>query len=287
MITRPAFETLFYLSVSLLAGAFLLLDLPMPSANVQVMLLAVGVALIGLPHGALDPLLAKRAGLMEGWRGVGLFHGAYVGAAGLVLGMWMIAPVLSLSVFLLYSAYHFAGDWMRGPWLARVLLGACVLSLPAVAHVSDVGTIYGLLASQNAVAIAEGQHWLGPLWICGIGVACAVWLMKGQFWQVAEIVTLAVSAMLLPPLVFFLIYFCGLHSPRHFLQVWRASADKLQAGKVAGVYTALTLVVAIPAALSFPGSIEASLQQIVFIGLAALTVPHMILSSLLEARADG
>jgi len=285
MIARPAIETLLYLGISAIAVAALLLDLPMPAASVQVMLLAVSVALIGLPHGALDPLLAKRGGLIKNWRGAAAFHVAYVGTAASVLALWMIEPVWLLTVFLLYSAYHFAGDWTSRPLLARSALGAALLSVPAVAHPSDVSDIYALLASETGRQIADVQHWLAPAWFSVIGAACAGLLAKKRFWHAAEIATVGISAMLLPPLVFFLLYFCGLHSPRHFLHVWQACADKPQAAKVAAIYTAATLVIAILAALAFPGEIAATLQRIVFIGLAALTVPHMILSSLLSARA--
>jgi hypothetical protein len=70
------------------------------------------------------------------------------------------------------------------------------------------------------------------------------------------------------------------------LSIWRASADRLQAARIAVGYTIASLIIAMAAILVFGGAGEvvASMQRVVFIGLAALTVPHMMLSTLLEGR---
>lgn len=286
MTNQPPAETLLYAGLSVAAVSAVLLGLPMPNAAMQTLALALGVALIGLPHGALDPLLAQRAGLLGDWRAIVIFHGAYLAAAGLVLAVWFIAPVLALVVFLLYSANHFAGDWLHRQHLTRIAIGAALLSLPSFMHVTAVADIYALLSGDKARAIAQAQLWLGPLWFAIISASASAFLWQGRFWNALELAILATTAMLLPPLMFFLLYFCALHSPRHFLQIWRASADRHQAARIAAGYTAATLLIAIPAALTFGDSVEmaASLQSIIFVGLAALTVPHMLLASILQGR---
>ena len=286
MINRPEVETLIYASLSMMAVSAVLLGLPMPGPALQNLTLALGVALIGLPHGALDPLLARRAGMLDNWQGIAVFHVAYLAAAGLVLALWFIAPPLTLLVFLLYSAYHFAGDWSPHRHLARLALGAALLSLPSFLHVTAVADIFVLLSGETARTIAQAQHWLAPVWFTIISAAAAFFLWQRQFWNALELVLLAITAMLLPPLVFFLLYFCALHSPRHFLQIWRASADRQQAAWVAAGYTGATLLICIPAALTLanPVEMDTAIQRIIFIGLAALTVPHMLLDSILKSR---
>jgi Brp/Blh family beta-carotene 15,15'-monooxygenase len=230
--------------------------------------------------------LAQRAGLLGDWRAIALFHGAYLGAAGFVLAIWFIAPATALLVFLLYSANHFAGDWLNRQHLARIAIGAALLSLPSFMHATAVAEIYVLLSGETARAIAQTQHWLAPLWLAIISAAAAIFLLRRQFWNALELAILAITAMMLPPLVFFLLYFCALHSPRHFLQIWRASANRNQAAWMAAGYTAATLLICIPATLAFAGSVEmeTAIQRIIFIGLAALTVPHMLLTSILESH---
>lgn len=286
MIKKPSIETYLFSGLSFAAMAAIALHMPEPSSGIQILALAIGVALIGLPHGALDPLLARRAGLLTDWRSAVLFHAAYLAAAALVLGLWVFAPVLALLFFLIYSAHHFAGDWLDKSFAARLALGASVLSLPAMFHVKPVADIYVLLSGDTAGAIATAQLWLAPIWLLILGAAIAVFWWQRRFSHALELTVLAFGAMLLPPLIFFIIYFCTLHSPRHFLAIWRESSDRRRAAGIAAVYTMATLIIAIVAFFVFerPDDLIGSVQHIVFIGLAALTVPHMILTSILESR---
>jgi Brp/Blh family beta-carotene 15,15'-monooxygenase len=286
MKPTASIETGLFATATALAILALWMGLPAPGAQLQAILLAIGVALIGLPHGALDPLIAARAGMLAGWRAMAYFHLAYVFAAALMLGFWLVAPVLALLLFLAYSALHFAGDWLERPLLMRFALGASLLGMPAYGYANEVADIYALLSGDAARPIAMVQHMLTPLWLTIIAAAAVTFLLRGRHGFVLELITVLAAAIFLPPLLFFLIYFCMLHSPRHFLAIWRASPDRRKAMQTAAGYTLLTLLVAIPLALHFAqlGGLAASLQQIVFIGLAALTVPHMILTSILEHR---
>jgi len=89
------------------------------------------------------------------------------------------------------------------------------------------------------------------------------------------------TAALLPPLLLFTIYFCCLHSLRHFSATIRSIP---RAGRALAIAALLSGVVVL-AAGSFlqtvanegPDALARGLAQTIFIGLAALTVPHMIL----------
>ena len=99
-------------------------------------------------------------------------------------------------------------------------------------------------------------------------------------------------ALLLPPLVFFLVYFCALHSPRHLRNATQSAdpGDRRRMIGVAAAYTVLTLVAAalvwpwLAGNLASAATLETHLVRIVFIGLAALTWPHMIVVMLSERR---
>ena len=85
----------------------------------------------------------------------------------------------------------------------------------------------------------------------------------------------------MPPLVYFGIYFCALHSPTHFSRVIKLvpDSDRPRAVMQTAAFTMLTLFFAGLAliVLAVELTLEQSAVQIVFIGLAALTVPHMVL----------
>lgn len=286
MISASPPETRAYLGVCAAASLIALAGVGAPPREVQIALLAFGVLVFGLPHGALDPLIARRAGLAPGRSGVIAFHLAYGAAALGVLGVWLIAPVAALIGFLIYSAYHFAGDWVRG-LSARLILGAAILSLPAAAHPGEVGALYAILSGAPAERVAALQHQLAVVWIIILALACVHLARQGRISAVLELIALGLTAAILPPLIFFALYFCVLHSPRHFLKIWRRFPDKTTPGTVAAFYTALAAAAAIAAAFMLrPATLEidALAVQTVFMALAALTAPHLIVSSLCDAR---
>lgn len=289
MSADTGIETRVYLGVAAAACGGALAGLPSPSLPLQAGLLAFAVLVFGLPHGALDPLVARRAGLIVGWRSAALFHLAY-GAAGLAaLGLWLVAPGLALVCFLAYSAHHFAGDWLKTGAAARLVLGAAVLGLPSVLHADEVAQIYSLLSGPAGAELASLQQALAPLWFATLASAVLIQSLSRRLDHALELAILVVTSLVLPPLVFFTLYFCVLHSPRHFLRHWRRSRDKAQVARAAVVYSSLAAVIAAGVAVVVaPATVrlEAAALQTVFIALAALTVPHLLTSSLAQ-HADA
>ena len=85
--------------------------------------------------------------------------------------------------------------------------------------------------------------------------------------------------MILPPLWGFAFYFCCVHSVRHFFNL----SKKLQIIGKFDIFALLltvtvTLILIMVATFLLEGKeFENDLVKITFIGLAALTVPHMLL----------
>jgi beta-carotene 15,15'-dioxygenase len=77
------------------------------------------------------------------------------------------------------------------------------------------------------------------------------------------------------------VYFCLLHSLRHLTGTLGVLPERRQALHSAAGITALSLAgAALAALLLLAGAgavVDAAMLQVVFIGLAALTVPHMLL----------
>ncbi|MFP4125779.1 MAG: Brp/Blh family beta-carotene 15,15'-dioxygenase, partial [Alphaproteobacteria bacterium] len=121
-------------------------------------------------------------------------------------------------------------------------------------------------------------HLVAP-WAALVAVAGA--LLRGGRGAGLELATLAALAAAAPPLVYFIAYFCGLPSPRHFVE----TLDQLGLGWKRGIeaawpLTALTLAFAAVAFAVLVVSgvrLETATVEVVFIGLAALAVPHMLL----------
>lgn len=247
---------------------------------VQIALLTPLVAGLGVPHGALDIDMARALWPLERRAARLAFGLGYLAVAAAVLGLWLVAPAVALTAFLVYSAAHFAGDWREAlVWPARLVAGAAVVALPAARHEAAVRDLFDVLAPADAAgALASGLHALAPLAAVGaIGLA-AVARRPGV---VLELATLALLALAAPPLVYFAVYFCGLHSPRHFVE----TLDRLDLGWWRGVRAALPLTLTTLALAGLAAAVLAArgdapdvvALKTVFAGLAALAVPHMVL----------
>lgn len=282
---RAPIETLLFSGMAITAAlAYQLADPGVPIV-VQVSVIAVLVAVLGLPHGALDPVVARRVGLWQGPRGLAAFTLGYLAVSAAVIGLWLVAPVASLVAFLLISAAHFGGDWnARGPISLRLLVGMGLLSMPALADEAAVAELYVTLSGEAAALIAMVQNALGPLLLTGMIAAAAI-AARHSARDGIEIVIAAALALTTPPLVFFIIYFCLLHSARHLREGFAEERGVLPRRTVVAIVVAATaapLVAALAflAATSAAAPLDDQLVRVVFIGLAALTVPHMVVVTL-------
>lgn len=272
-------ETLAFSGLALLALIWVGLDLPLPSATIQAVLLGILVAVLGLPHGALDPLIARRAGLWRTPLGFAGFNGIYILVVVAVVLLWLVAPVASLVVFLLVSMMHFGSDWNseRAPAL-RFLAGFGLLSLPALSHPVEVSAAYVVLAGEGGALVATAQAWLAPLALAGLLLAAVV-ALRHRTHESVEIVLATLLGLVAEPLLFFLVYFCALHSFRHLKAGFAAERGS---GRLTVLIVAVYTIVPILAAGGFllvvgpGGALPDQLLQVVFIGLAGLTVPHMM-----------
>lgn len=248
-----------------------------------VMVLAGLIVLLGVPHGALDGLYAGRLfGLATGWQWL-LFTGAYLAPVVTVLVLWPRAPGLFLLVFLVVSVFHFAGD--RGPdcpWWLRLLYGGAPVVLPAVAHGETLERLLGaLVPAPVAASFAAGLEVMSWPWLVALAVG-AVWRARGGWREAMEVGAVGVLCTVTPPLASFTLFFCGMHSARHILRSLRVE-DRAK-GRFAQVIGAggATMVATLALLAIYWGSaraeaMEPRLLQTVFVGLAALTFPHVVL----------
>ena len=270
----------------LLAGMFfsiVFLLAPSVSVTVQIIALGIAVSVLGLPHGAIDTYIARQNGLWLSLSGLATFIGVYLLITFFVIGAWTVLPVLSLSVFLIISAWHFGTDANAQNFAERWLFGSLVFCLPALFHPIDVANLYEILSGPLARNIVSITRVWAP--ISAIIVIFMVYTQLSNRPQrrkdIATILGLITFAWVLPPLVYFAIYFCALHSPTHFCRVIKLipASDRRRAVMHTIVFTVITLTLAGLSLNMLFGElpVEQSVVQIVFIGLAALTVPHMLL----------
>lgn len=289
MTVNPVWQTVLFGCCAVLAVVFY--TSAAPGLVTQLLLLAPLVAILGLPHGALDLPIAEALWPLHGWRGKLRFMSVYLGLASVVIVLWILVPGIALAVFLAYSVLHFSDDWSQAAPPLRWTGGVATIGAPALVHPEEVAMLFAYLAPPAAAGvIANAAAMAGALGLFLFAVTC-LFRPEARGRATTEQAILWGLAALLPPLMFFTIYFCGLHSIRHFsttiLFVPHAGRALVIAALLSGIVI-LTATFYLQTLLD--GSSDAlvrNLSQTVFIGLAALTVPHMILVERLSKLTTG
>ncbi|MGI3209800.1 Brp/Blh family beta-carotene 15,15'-dioxygenase [Roseovarius tibetensis] len=279
MTTNPAWQTVLFGCCAGLAVVWYMFA--QPGLVAQLLLLAPLVAILGLPHGALDLPIAEALWPLHGWRGKLRFMAVYLGLASVVIVLWTLVPGIALAAFLAYSVLHFSDDWSYAASPLRWTGGVATIGAPALVHPEEVAMLFAYLAPPAAAGvIAHAAAMAGALGLFLFAATC-LFRPEARGRAATEQAILWGLAALLPPLMFFTIYFCGLHSIRHFsttiLFVPRAKRALAIAALLSGIVTLAAAGYLHDRTVEAPDGLARHLVQTVFIGLAALTVPHMIL----------
>ena len=279
--------------------------------STQLVCLAALVAVTGLPHGAVDHLAGRR--LLEGSFGRTWplpFAAGYLLLAGALVAAWITAPSLTLVSFLLLSALHFGledvepGLYPRiAVGLAVVLRGLLPVAGPILGRPGETAEIFSwLLPGSDPVAVRDAVGTIGaqlePYLLASWILLAGAHLFAGRrghrrhLGAAFEILALMALMRLLPPLLAFAVYFCGWHSVRHGLRI-AAKLDPLEPGlgllryalhAVPLTLAALALAASAYWILSAGSTSSVALAQTLFVGLAALTLPHMALHEAARLR---
>ena len=261
-----------------------------PDPPTQAAVLLAGVVLVGMPHGAFDHLVARhvlRSRLGRLWWVP--FLVGYLGLAGLVWLGWLLAPAITLGLFLALSMLHFGlGEAEGGPagTLAVLAKGGLPILLPVALHPVAVAAVFGPLAGVDpgamAAVLAE-TRWLLPPWLAVL----LPWALRATRRDLAETAVLCLAFIVLPPLLAFALYFCLCHSIRHLLRLGAMLApddgSKACRQVLCVVAPAALLCIAGGSLLATRGVDEAMAP--LFRTLAALTLPHMAVTLWLERQA--
>lgn len=247
----------------------------------------LAVVFIGLPHGAMDGALAIHLGWMKHPTQAILFLLAYVGLAAMVVGLWFLSPNLAFLIFLAISMFHFGrGDIVprtKDHQLSEVLMrGGLVLAGISLFHYSEVDVIFQSLIGPNTEFVWMFLQAIGVLTLILIPVTILSKSANERRSAIVEVAGLLVLFSIAPPLLGFAIYFCCIHSVRHFSHMGtllKSTLQQFQITRTTVVFSLMTwaVMLLIVADQSSSIGLEPALLQVIFIGLAALTVPHMIL----------
>ena len=246
------------------------------------------VAVIGLPHGAFDSAIASQLGYTGRPLFLMRFLFLYTSMAVLIVVLWLAFPIISLITFFLISLIHFGlGDARaelgKFKWVRVVAHGGFVVSGISQFHKSEVNIFFNYLIGPDTQIVWAAIDIVSIISIAAflIYVWQAIWNPRWRHGCI-ELILLLLAFVVFPPLIGFALYFCCIHSLRHFLTLWRFIQKNFRNNNFYFQAIYYTVFSWIMGGIVFwlcteQMSDEIALLRVIFIGLAALTVPHMVL----------
>jgi Brp/Blh family beta-carotene 15,15'-monooxygenase len=261
---------------------------------------------IGISHGSLDNLKGKKLFQILGFNNFLFFYLSYILIALLIIILWIIIPYISLIIFLIVASYHFGkedtqfliSENSNYNQLLFFLKGSLIVFAPLYFHFDETISIFKLLLIDNEsfynfLNFVEANNVL--LYFIILSTLSNILLFAQKFKLKNFTIFLDYFSIIIinfyfSPLVAFTIYFCFLHSIRHIISLMsELDNNDLKNGfkiftKKALPLTTLTATFSLIGLyfLSNTYNFNSSILKIIFIGLASLTFPHILLEYLIE-----
>ena len=261
---------------------------------------------IGISHGSLDDVKGRKLFQIFEIKKFYIFYLAYILIAIIVIIFWILIPYVSLIIFLTVASYHFGKEDTQFLIVENsyynqflfLLKGSLIVFAPMYFHFEETISIFKLLFIENEnfynfLDLIESKKIL--LYCIILSTLANILLFTKNFELKKFTIFLDYFSIIIinyyfSPLVAFTIYFCFLHSVRHSISLMsELDRDDLGNGFKIFVKKALplTIITAIFCAIGLyllnnTYNLESSILKIIFIGLASLTFPHILLEYLLE-----
>ena len=261
---------------------------------------------IGISHGSLDNVKGRKLFQIFEIKKFYIFYLAYILMAIIVIILWILIPYVSLIIFLTVASYHFGKEDTQFLIVENsyynqflfLLKGSLIVFAPMYFHFDETISIFKLLFIENEnfynfLDLIESKKIL--LYCIILSTLANILLFTKNFELKKFTIFLDYFSIIIinyyfSPLVAFTIYFCFLHSVRHSISLMsELDRDDLGNGFKIFVKKALplTIITAIFCAIGLyllnnTYNLESSILKIIFIGLASLTFPHILLEYLIE-----
>ena len=256
---------------------------------------------IGVSHGSLDNLKGRKLFQIYGINNFVFFYLSYILISLGVIFFWIIIPSISLIIFLIIASHHFGKEdtqflIVKNSYYNQLLFflkGSLIILAPLWLSFDETVLIFNTLGVKNQ----EFYNFLNYLnfnklflflvlfsVLSNILISRELKYLTGFAWEIFCILALYDA---FDPLVAFTIYFCFLHSLRHSASLTYefniGIDDFIKKAWPLTLLTAILFFVGIYILTGFQKvDIDSSIINVIFIGLASLTFPHILLEYIIE-----
>ncbi len=261
---------------------------------------------IGVSHGSLDHIKGRKLLKIFKFEKIYIFYLIYILMALAVIILWTIVPSVLLTIFLIVASFHFGKEdtqflIVENSYYKQLLFffkGLLVILAPMFFHFEETISIFKLLLINNE-SFYETLNFIETNKLLHFGIILStlssILLFTKEFEVKKFTIFLDYFSILIinyyfSPLVAFTIYFCFLHSIRHSITLMHElDENDLKNGLKIFIKNAMPLTI-LTATFCLFGlyllnnsyNFDSSILKVIFIGLASLTFPHILLEYLLE-----
>ena len=258
------------------------------------------ILILGISHGSLDNIKGRNLLKILGYKSIVFFYLTYVLISFLIIILWLLSPNLILFLFLIVAAYHFGKEdtvfsFKRNFIISEFLFflkGSSVILTPLLLKREETYEIFRIL-NFNVFENSIFSDKFLVVMLC-LSLLSSLYISKKKNNEIKGImimdfISLIILNFFLTPVLAFTLYFCFLHSMRHSITLIFDLDKTFQKGIKKFILKAIPLTfvtgvifLLIIYFLNNFYKLDEAIYKVIFIGLASLTFPHILLEYLLE-----
>ncbi len=258
------------------------------------------ILIIGISHGSLDNIKGRKLLKILGFKSEYVFYISYLIISSLIILLWIIFPNIVLSLFLIVACYHFGKEdtvfniekKKKFTEFLFFLKGSSVIVAPLFFHREKTNEIFRTLNFD----IFENSFFSDSLLTTILFLSFFTLFILShrkdincKLLMMTDFFSIIVINVFLSPILAFTLYFCFLHSVRHSITLIFELDNSLKNGFKKFIKKAIPLTLLTGCAfivviylLNNLYELNEAIYKVIFIGLASLTFPHILLEYLIE-----
>ncbi len=270
------------------------------------------LVVVGIPHGALDHLIARETASRAGKSfSLSWFVFRYLLIMALYGMAWFVFPVLSLVLFLFMSIWHFGETDIECvpstlPWtITRFVAGGFVLTFILLTHSTEVTPVLEHMTHNNLLIISIWQGTIRHSWLvlwgwslltgCLFRIAFQRSPVVVDWLRLARLAVILALGFWLPLLLAFGLYFSGWHALNSFQMTYGYLQHSRQTMVTAGQIWMNSLpltAIALASSSAFAWWWQYTTPvgdpvRFVFVFLSLVTLPHLCVLHIMNNQAKA
>jgi len=254
---------------------------------------------LGISHGALDHIKAKKLLKLLNYKTILIFYIFYILIGIIVILAWLLFPKFLLLIFLIVASYHFGKEdsefinQKTNIDLIYFFKGSLVITAPLLFHKNETINIFKNLnfdISESFLIFDETLYCLIAMSLVSNIIISINKQIDIKSLFLMDFISIILLNYFLNPILAFTIYFCFLHSIRHSFKLSNELNKKdfnkgfkefLNKAIPLTLLTAFLFLIALFFLKNYY-LLDNVISKVIFIGLASLTFPHILLEYLIE-----